>query len=213
MSPTEVMISILAVIIAMSIAYNFHAIWKSDNTIKSIEDKVLTFEESINKKVSDIEFLIKRNELYAEHIRLDANVTNNYLRENWLQGLKQEFEIVSFLCDNSDYFKDEFRGKIGMKRASISAILLNLNGFDNTMISKYDKYTIDDIYLTIINKWGNIKTSHSYPIVLEYEKTAYEELFTMAEGILKEIRDGRTPIALPQAVVDKLNYYKTLYGN
>lgn len=202
----ECMVALLGIIITLSIAYNFWNIWKFDKKIKSLIRKV-------NSTIKDLETKIIKNELNAELIIKDNNVSDDYRSEKWLQGLKHEFEIVAFLCNNLTYFAADFQGKIGIKRSSIAAILLNINGFDNTSLLKYNKNTLDDIYITVVMMWGNIKSSDSYQTVQKYEGACYEELFQITETLLKQIRDRNIPIILPEGVIEKLNYYKSKYGS
>ncbi len=214
MNGTDLMISLLGIIITLSVAYNFFNIWRNDNRIKNIEDTINSFKSTVNNQVKDLEYLITKNKHAAELIEMNSNVTNDYRTNNWLQGLKHEFEILAFLCQNFEYFKDDFQGKIGMKRSSVSSILLSIHeSFDATTIAKYDHETIRDCFRTVRRMWDSIYYSSSYAMVKTYEGKIFEDLSLVADTLFKQIENNDFPLHLPEETIQKLQYYKTKFGN
>lgn len=214
MSGLDIMISLLGLIITLSIAYNFYNIWRSDNRIKKIEKAIDTFKEQINEKVDDLAHQITKNKLSAELIRMDSNVSNNYRTNNWIEGLKHEYEILAFLCQNFEYFQDDFQGKIGMKRSSVSSILLNIHDtFDATTIANYSHDTIRDCFRTVRRMWDSSYYSTSYANVKTFEGDIFEELSVIAETLFKQIENMDFPLHLPGGTIQKLKEYKTKFGN
>lgn len=214
MAVTDLMISMLSIIITLSIAYNFYNIWRSDNRIKEIENRIKKFKNKVNKQVKDLEYQITKNELSTELIRMDSNVTNDYRTNNWLLGLKHEFEILAFLCKNYEYFKDDFQGKIGMKRSSVSSILLSIHEtFDSTTLEKYNHETIKDCIRTVGRMWDIINFSNNYAMVRTYEGNIFEELSLIADTLFRQIENKDFPLHLPNGTIQKLQNYKTKFGN
>ncbi len=214
MSGIDIMISLLGLIITLSIAYNFYNIWRSDNRIKEIGAAVKSFENLINAKVDDLAHQVTKNKLSAELIRMDSNVTNDYRTSNWIEGLKHEFEILAFLCQNFEYFQDVFQSKIGMKRSSVSSILISIHDtFDETTIAKYSHETIRDCYRTVRRMWDSVNYSSTYEIVKSYEDNIFEELSVIAETLFMQIETLNFPLHLPDGTIRKLQAYKTKFGN
>lgn len=214
MSGTDLMISLLGIIITLSIAYNFYNIWRSDNRISKIESSITSFKDEVKQQVKDLEYHIKKNKYTAELIEKNSDVTNDYRTENWLQGLKHEFEILAFLCDYFEYFKDDFQGKIGMKRSSVSSILLNIhNTFDGSTLTKYRHDTIRDCFRTVTRMWDSVYYSNVYESIKKYEGCIFEDLSVIAETLFKQIENKDFPLHLPEGTKQKLQDYKTKFGN
>ena len=204
------MISILAIIIALSIAYNFFSVWKSDKKIERLEKANIDMLNDLDV----LRFQIARNDVHGELITKDSEVSDNYRNQRWLIALQREFEIVYFICLNYEYFKDEFQGKIGFKRSSIAKILLEIGAnFGNTdlVFLRKGEININDIQRSIIAQWALIERSTQYALITQYEEKAYEELFLIADELIRQIKNGLEKLIIPPAVIEKLQYYKTKF--
>lgn len=204
------MISTLAIIIALNIAYNFFSIWKSDKKIERLEKANMDMLNDLDV----LRFQIARNDVHGELITKDSEVSDNYRNQRWLIALQREFEIVYFICLNYKYFKDEFQGKIGFKRSSIAKILLEIGAnYSNTdlVFLRKGEININDVQRSIIAQWALIKRSTQYALITRYEEKAYEELFLIADELIRQIKNGSEELIVPQAVIEKLQYYKTKF--
>ncbi len=214
MNGTDLMISLLGIIITLSIAYNFFNIWRNDNRIKELEATMKSYMQHVDDNVKELELLISKNKHAADLIEMNANILDDYRTNNWLMGLKHEFEILAFLCKNFEYFEDDFQGKIGIKRASVSSILLSIHDtFESKTIQKYNHETIKDCFRTVRRMWDNIYFSTSYNMVKNYEGTIFEDLSLIAETLFKQIENNDFPLHLPVGTLQKLQDYKTKFGN
>lgn len=210
----EIMISILAIIIAICIGYNFFNVWERNKQMELLTKSCKEFKDKINKEISTLKHQTTRNELYYQLMGKDSEISDNYRTHRWLKALQGEFEIVYFICQNYKYFKDEFRAKIGFKRSSIANILLELSANFETTDSLHIKQgdiNLNDIHSSVIAQGTLILRSEKYKLIQEYEENAYKELHQIAIEFIKQIISGKNQLDVPHSIIDKLRYYKTKF--
>ena len=209
-----IMISILAIIIAICIGYNFFNVWERNNQIELLTKNYEKSIDDITQKISALQYQSIRNELYYQLMGKDSEISDNYRTHRWLKALQGEFEIVYFICQNYNYFKDEFRAKIGFKRSSIANILLELStNFETTdfMHIKQGDINLNDIHSSVIAQGTLILRSEKYKLIQEYEENAYKELHQIAIEFIKQIISGKNQLDVPHSIIEKLRYYKTKF--
>lgn len=228
------LVTAISIIVALGIGYSMINVYDYSNKVDSHskdfenlkisnEDFKKFLENSIKQDYANIDDKICELQFNILILKKNASLSNKNLAAkslfdqcDYLQALKTEFDILVFLFDNFQYFKEEFNSHTGSKRKFIANDILKCIANVNSDYLKTTKSgEITDLAKVI---FSNIKFLQSSPIMKELypeEQIRFKRIFLITENIVSQILKSSFPIKVDDADMEKLDIYanKIIFGD
>lgn len=214
------MLTAISVIVAMGVGYSIINVHDYSNKVTSLAQDFVKFKQEINDsiegKVSMLQFANIAVERKADLNKKNMAAKSMFDQQLYLQALKTEYDILVFIFENYEYFKNEFDSFTGSKRQYIANDLLQcIKNVNEKYVDRANPGEIDDIVEVILRNVFILEKSMVMKELYKEEQERFKNIYKITKSIVKQIYTSSFPLSVPLAMRGKLEIYadKIIFGD